>query len=361
MDLPLLWFGLIAVLWAGYFVLEGFDFGVGMLLRTFARDERERRVLLRTIGPVWDGNEVWLLTAGGATFAAFPEWYATMFSGFYLPLLIILLALIVRVCALEWRAKINDVRWRNRWDVALTFGSWVPALLWGVAFANLVQGMEIEVIDGNHQLTGGFFSLLTPFTLLGGAMTLLLFLTHGTVFVALKTAGEVHDRAATLAKRLAVPSAAVVVVWLLWAQLLFSDNLVSLVPLALAAAGVLGAIAATLRERDGWAFVLHAVAILAVVGFMFTAMFPHVMPSSLDPSASLSIAGAAASPATLTVMSIVALFFVPVVLGYQGWTYWVFRKRVWASDIVGDEGLHPSDVRTFEDAAAPTAPGPEAR
>ncbi len=348
MDLPLLWFVLIAVLWTGYLALEGFDFGVGMLLRTFARDERERRVMLRTIGPVWDGNEVWLLTAGGATFAAFPEWYATMFSGMYLPLLLILVALIVRVCALEWRAKINDERWRDRWDVMLTVGSWVPSVLWGVAFANLVQGMEIELVDGTHQLTGGLLSLLTPFTLLGGLVTLGLFLTHGAIFTALKTAGPIHVRAVRLAHRLAVPSAVLALVWVLWAQFSYSANLVSLVPAVVAGASLLGVVVTTRLGREGWAFALNTVGIVGAVAFIFSAMFPYVMPSSLDPAASLSIADAAATEATLTVMSIVALVFVPVVLGYQGWTYWVFRKRVWASDIVGHEGLHPTAVRTVE-------------
>jgi len=347
-DLPLLWFVLIAVLWTGYLALEGFDFGVGMLLRTFARDERERRVMLRTIGPVWDGNEVWLLTAGGATFAAFPEWYATMFSGMYLPLLLILVALIVRVCALEWRAKINDETWRDRWDVMLTVGSWVPSVLWGVAFANLVQGMEIELVDGTHQLTGGLLSLLTPFTLLGGLVTLGLFLTHGAIFTALKTAGPIHVRAVRLAHRLAVPSAVLALVWVLWAQFSYSANLVSLVPAVVAGASLLGVVVTTRLGREGWAFALNTVGIVGAVAFIFSAMFPYVMPSSLDPAASLSIADAAATEATLTVMSIVALVFVPVVLGYQGWTYWVFRKRVWASDIVGHEGLHPTAVRTVE-------------
>ncbi|QDB79820.1 cytochrome d ubiquinol oxidase subunit II [Georgenia wutianyii] len=348
MDLPLLWFLLIAVLWTGYLALEGFDFGVGMLLRPFARDERERRVMLRTIGPVWDGNEVWLLTAGGATFAAFPEWYATMFSGMYLPLFIILIALIVRICALEWRAKINDPTWRDRWDWGLTFSSWIPSILWGVAFANLVQGMEIEVVDGSHQLTGGLLSLLTPFTLLGGLVTLGLFLTHGAIFTALKTAGPIHERAVTLAYRLAAPSAVVSLVWVLWAQFSYSENSFSLIPAVVAAASLIGVVVATRLEREGWAFALHMLAIVGAVAFIFCAMFPNVMRSSLDPAASLTIADAAATQATLTVMSVVALIFVPIVLAYQAWTYWVFRKRVWAGDIVGDEGLHPKEERSFE-------------
>ncbi|MCK6211971.1 cytochrome d ubiquinol oxidase subunit II [Georgenia sp. EYE_87] len=345
MDLPLLWFLLIAVLWTGYLVLEGFDFGVGMLLKPFARDERERRVLLRSIGPVWDGNEVWLLTAGGATFAAFPEWYATMFSGMYLPLLIILLALIVRICAIEWRAKIDDPVWRNRWDWAHTVGAWVPAVLWGVAFANLVQGMEIEVVDGNHQLTGGFFSLLTPFTVLGGVMTAVVFLTHGAVFLALKTDGEVRERAGVLAQRLSVVSLAVAGVWAVLAQTLYSAHTLTWVPLVVAAAALVGVVVATRARREGWAFVLNAVAIVAAVVLIFGVMYPNVMPSSIDPAFSLSIQEAASTQATLTVMSVVALLLVPVVLAYQGWTYWVFRKRISTDEIHGHEGLPPAEAR----------------
>src|SRR5690554_6695293 len=219
MDLPLLWFVLIAVLWAGYLVLEGFDFGVGMLLPILGRTDTERRVLINTIGPVWDGNEVWLITAGGATFAAFPEWYATLFSGFYVPLFLILMALIVRVCAFEWRGKIESESWRAWADRAIVFGSWVPAVLWGVAFANLVRGVEL---DANHQFVGGFFSLLSPFALLGGAVTALLFLTHGAVFLALKSEGEIRERAGALAERLAPVTLVVAGGWAVWAQLAFS-------------------------------------------------------------------------------------------------------------------------------------------
>ena len=348
MDLPLLWFLLIAVLWTGYLVLEGFDFGVGMLLRPFARDEKERRVLLRSIGPVWDGNEVWLLTAGGATFAAFPEWYATMFSGMYLPLLVILLALIVRICAIEWRAKIDDPVWRNRWDWAHTVGAWVPAVLWGVAFANLVQGMEIEVVDGNHQLVGGFFSLLTPFTVLGGVMTAVVFLTHGAVFLALKTDGEVRERAGVLAQRLSVVSLVVAGVWAVLAQTLYSAHTLTWVPLAVAAAALVGVVVATRARREGWAFVLNAVAIVAAVVLIFGVVYPNVMPSSIDPAFSLSIHEAASSQATLTVMSVVALLLVPVVLAYQAWTYWVFRKRISTDEIHGHEGLPPAEARGAE-------------
>ena len=347
MDLPLLWFLLLAVLWTGYLVLEGFDFGVGMLLVPFARDETDRRLMLRTIGPVWDGNEVWLLTAGGATFAAFPEWYATMFSGFYLALLLILVALIIRVCALEWRGKINDPVWRDRADWAHTIGAWLPAVLWGVAFANLVQGMQIEVVDGVHQLTGGFWSLLTPFTLLGGVVTAALFLTHGAVFLALKTDGELRARAGLLAQRLSIVSLVVAAAWAVWAQLAFSANSFSWLPLGVAALALVGVVLATRAHREGWAFTLNAVAIAAAVALIFCVMYPNVMPSSLDPAFSLTIAGASSTHATLTVMSVIALFMVPIVLAYQAWSYWVFRQRLTTSHIGAPEGLHPSDERVF--------------
>ena len=208
MELTTVWFILIAVLWVGYFTLEGFDFGVGMLLPVLGRTEKERRVLINTIGPVWDGNEVWLLVAGGATFAAFPEWYATLFSGFYLPMLLILLALIVRGLAFEYRAKRDDDGWRSRWDAAIIVGSFVPSLLWGVAFANILRGVPIDA-DGEY--VGGFFNLLNPYALLGGVTTLLLFLTHGAVFVSLKTDGPIRHAARALALKVGV--AAALVTW----------------------------------------------------------------------------------------------------------------------------------------------------
>ena len=348
MDLSLLWFLLLAVLWTGYLVLEGFDFGIGMLLKPFARNENERRVMLRTVGPIWDGNEVWLLTAGGATFAAFPEWYATMFSGFYLALLLILVALIVRICAFEWRQKIDDPIWRNRWDWAHTFGAWIPSVLWGVAFANLVQGMQIEIIDGNHQLTGGFFSLITPFTLLGGVTTAALFLTHGAVFLALKTDGDIRVRAGKLAEKLSIASLLIAAVWAVWAQLAFSSNLFSWVPLVVAALSLVGVVLATRARREGWAFTLNAIAIAGAVALIFSIMYPNVMPSSLNSAWDLTIAQASSSEATLQVMSVIALVMVPIVLAYQGWTLWVFRARLTGTQIGFATGLHPFAERTFE-------------
>ena len=245
MELTTVWFCLIAVLWIGYFTLEGFDFGVGMLLPVLARDDTERRVMINTIGPVWDGNEVWLLVAGGATFAAFPEWYATLFSGFYLPLLLILVALIVRGLAFEYRAKRDDDRWRRSWDLAIIIGSFVPALLWGVAFANILRGVPI---DADLEYAGGFFELLNPYALLGGLTTLGLFLTHGALFIALKTDGEIRHRARRLAQPVLAVTAVLAVAFLLWTQQQ-TGSVGSALAFVVAALALVGAGAA--RRRPG--------------------------------------------------------------------------------------------------------------
>ncbi|RLV48916.1 cytochrome d ubiquinol oxidase subunit II [Nocardioides mangrovicus] len=324
MELTTVWFALIAVLWVGYFTLEGFDFGVGMLLPVLARDDTERRVLYNTIGPVWDGNEVWLLVAGGATFAAFPNWYATLFSGFYLPLLLILLALIVRNLAFEYRHKRDSDAWRRGWDTALIVGSFVPALLWGVAFANLVAGVPI---DRHQNYTGSLFTLLNPFGLLGGVVTLLLFVTHGAMFTALKTDGDIRHRARALAVRTGVVAAVAAVAFLAWTQLR-TGTAGSAVVFVVAALALLAALAAAAAGREGWAFTGTFVTIgLAVVG-LFLALFPDVMPSSISVAYSLTTSNASATPYTLTVMTWVAVIFTPLVLLYQAWSYWVFRRRI---------------------------------
>jgi len=324
MELTTVWFALIAFLWIGYFVLEGFDFGVGMLLPVLGKNEPERRAILRTIGPVWDGNEVWLIVAGGATFAAFPEWYATLFSGFYLPLFLILVGLIVRGVGIEYRNKESSLRWRGRWDVLIAVASFIPALLWGVAFANIVAGVPI---DGDKQFTGNLFTLLNPFGLLGGATTLLLFLTHGLVFLALKTEGELRDRANRLVTPVGLVTAVVAVAFLAWTNVQ-TGTLVSSVVAAVAALAFVGALIANRLRREGWAFLGSAVTIALAVASLFLALFPDVMPSSTNPAYSLTTTNAASTPYTLTIMTVVAVIFTPLVLLYQGWTYWVFRKRV---------------------------------
>ncbi|MHB8958382.1 MAG: cytochrome d ubiquinol oxidase subunit II [Candidatus Limnocylindrales bacterium] len=324
MELTTIWFALIAVLWIGYFVLEGFDFGVGMLLPILGRTEPERRAILRTIGPVWDGNEVWVLVAGGATFAAFPEWYATLFSGFYLPLFLILVGLIVRGVGIEYRNKRGAVGWRTRWDTLIAISSFLPALLWGVAFANIVAGVPI---DAHRNYTGDLFTLLNPFGLLGGATTLLLFLTHGLVFLALKTEGDIRERANRLVTPVGLVTAVVAVAFLAWANLQ-TGTVFSAVVAAVAALSFVGALAANRLRREGWAFLGSAVTIGLAVVSLFLALFPDVMPSSTDPAFSLTVTNASSTPYTLTIMTVVAVVFTPIVLIYQGWTYWIFRKRV---------------------------------
>ncbi|GAB4107187.1 cytochrome d ubiquinol oxidase subunit II [Micromonospora taraxaci] len=317
------------MLFTGYFILEGFDFGVGMLLPVLGRDDRERRVLINTIGPVWDGNEVWLITAGGAMFAAFPEWYATLFSGFYLPLLLILLALIARGVAFEYRHKRPEASWKRRWDTAIVVGSLLPAFLWGVAFANILRGVPL---DADHEYVGGLVDLLHPYALLGGATTLALFLTHGAVFLALKTTGDIRERAGALAVRLGVAAVVLAVGFLTWTLSIRSST--AAVVLAVGAAlALLGGLAAARVRREGWAFTGTAVAIGLAVATLFAALFPNVLPSTLDAAGTLTATNAASTPYTLKIMTWVAVIFTPVVLAYQGWTYWVFRKRIGVANI----------------------------
>jgi cytochrome bd ubiquinol oxidase subunit II len=323
-ELTTFWFIVIAVLWTGYFFLEGFDFGVGMLLHPLGRNETERRVMINTIGPVWDGNEVWLITAGGATFAAFPEWYATLFSGFYLPLFAILLALIFRGVAFEYRGKVDDDRWRRRWDLAIAFGSWVPAVLWGVAFANIVAGVPI---NDNGDFTGSVFSLLNPFALLGGATTATLFLLHGANFLGLKAEGEVRDSARRAALVLSPVAIVLGAAFLVWNQMARGSGW-TWVPVLVAALALLASLLAGRAGSDGWAFAATGVAIAAAVVALFGSLFPDVMPSTTDPAFSLTVDNAASTPYTLRIMSWTALVATPVVLLYQGWSYWVFRRRI---------------------------------
>ncbi|QKW28378.1 cytochrome d ubiquinol oxidase subunit II [Streptomyces seoulensis] len=324
MELHDIWFVLIAVLWTGYFFLEGFDFGVGVLTKLLARDRPEKRVLINTIGPVWDGNEVWLLSAGGATFAAFPEWYATLFSGFYLPLLAILVCLIVRGVAFEYRAKRPEENWQRNWETAIFWCSLIPAFLWGVAFGNIVHGVKI---DKNFEYVGGIGDLLHPYALLGGLVTLTLFTFHGAVFTALKTVGDIRERARGLALKVGLVTAVVALAFLLWTQA-DTGNGRSLVALVVAVAALVAALVANQLGREGWSFGLSGVTIVAAVAMLFLSLFPNVMPSTLDASWSLTVTNASSSPYTLKIMTWCAGIATPLVLLYQGWTYWVFRKRI---------------------------------
>jgi cytochrome d ubiquinol oxidase subunit II len=324
MELTTFWFILLGVLWTGYFFLEGFDFGVGMLLHPLGRTETERRVLINTIGPVWDGNEVWLLTAGGAMFAAFPNWYATLFSGFYLALFLILLALIARGVAFEYRGKVDSDVWRRRWDLAIAIGSWVPSVLWGVAFANIVAGVPI---DANGDFTGTLLTLLNPFGLLGGVVTASLFLLHGLHFITLKTEGEIRDRAIAMSRRVAPVTIVAGAAFLLINQVARGETWTWL-PVGIAAVALVASVVATSAQRDGWAFLLTGIAIAGAVVALFGSLYPDVMPSTTDAAYSLTVDNASSTAYTLRIMTWVALVMTPVVLAYQAWSYWVFRKRI---------------------------------
>ncbi|MEU2043110.1 cytochrome d ubiquinol oxidase subunit II [Nocardia niwae] len=336
MSLQEFWFVLIGVLFTGYFVLEGFDFGVGMLMPILGKkSDRRRRAVLNTIGPVWDANEVWLITAGAAMFAAFPEWYASLFSGFYLALLLVLVALILRICAIEYRGKIDDPRWRARCDIGIGIGSWIPALAWGWVFANVVHGVPL---NDKKQFAGSLADLFGPYALLGGLATGLLFALHGAMFLVLKTAGEVRDDARRAARLLAAPTAVVVGGFGLWTQLSYGADW-TWIPLGLAVLGLVVAVAADLARRDGWAFTGTTVTVAAATALLFGSLFPNVLPSTIDAAFDLTIHNASSTPYTLKVMSWAALLVTPVVLVYQGWTYWVFRKRITVEQIPPPVGL----------------------
>ncbi|GGU21714.1 cytochrome d ubiquinol oxidase subunit II [Lentzea flava] len=311
-----LWFCVIALLWLGYLFLEGFDFGVGMLLPFLGRDNTERRVMINTIGPVWDGNEVWLLVAGGATFAAFPGWYAALFSAAYLPLTLFLLALIGRGVAFEYRGKVDSERWRKVWDTVIFVGSWVAALGVGLVIATTVIGLPI---DANGDRVGSPFAAITLQSLLGALAIAGYALVHGAIFVSLKTEGEIRERA----RRMALTMAPVALLPLV-ALLLYVAGFWAL-PVVLFAGLALWRLWA---GREGQAFAFMGLAVAATVTVLFASLYPNVLPSTLDPAYSLTVAGAASSPYTLTVMTWVAAFGTPAVLIYQGWTYWVFRKRI---------------------------------
>lgn len=373
MVLSVVWFILIAVLWTVYLVLEGFDFGVGMLIRVVGKTPDERSVVVRTIGPHWDGNEVWLLTAGGATFAAFPLWYATMFSGMYLALFLMLVLLIVRICAIEWRSKVKSQKWRDTWDWFHTVAAYGVPLILGVAFSNFVQGMKIvaqspAVVDGKlvvtdippadvpaamaqgsiaFNLTGGFFSLFTPYTLLGGVMLLVVCMAHGAHFLALKTEGAVRDRAIKVGASASIAAVVLGAAWVLWGQLVYSHNALGWIPLVIAAVGlVLAAVFAQAKgAQEAKAFLFSSIGIAGAVAWVFTTMFPNVLTSSIDPAYSLTIAWASSTQPTLIVMTIVAVILVPVVLAYTAWSYWVFRKRVSVHNIDTNPGVLPDWIR----------------
>jgi len=336
MDLNIFWFLLIAFLYIGFFILEGFDFGVGILLPFLGKNDTERRVLINSIGPHWDGNEVWLITAGAATFAAFPHWYATMFSGFYPALLLLLFALILRGIAIEFRSKHESQVWRNTWDWGIFSGSMLSALILGVAFANLAKGIPV---DSTKTYTGSLWTLLNPYGLIGGLVTIAGFALIGAIFLSLKTSDQLIERTNIAARKLWWLTVILTII-LLVATFIYTDIkthagfLISVIIVILLCSLLLVSYSLN-RHRNGWAFCMMGLYIALLLVSCFWIMYPRVIISSLDPAFSLTIYNASSSPYTLKIMTIIALIFVPIVLVYQGWSYWIFRKRI---------GTNPKDL-----------------
>jgi cytochrome bd ubiquinol oxidase subunit II len=332
MTLETVWFCLLAFLWSGYFLLEGFDFGVGMLLPYLPRSgsEREREVMFESIGPVWDGNEVWLVVAGGATFAAFPAWYATMFSGFYIALLLILALLIVRVVSFEWREKSDDPRWRAVWMWMNTVGSVGASFIWGVALANLLHGVPLT---SSHQFSGDFLDLFSAYTVLAGATFVCLFALHGATYLSLRTDGDLRERTAITAKRLSIPAGVLTMASLAWTVVVAHNRnqrgvLPVAIPAALTAMALLLALFSIRTRHEGRAFAMTGLGAIGIVATLFTGLYPRVLVSHPSFANSLTISNAATGHYALKVITIVAAIFVPLILLYQGWTYHVFRKRL---------------------------------
>jgi cytochrome bd ubiquinol oxidase subunit II len=339
MDLQVFWFCVVGVSWAAYFLLEGFDFGVGMLLPFLPRRSHggeDRRTMLQTIGPVWDGNEVWLVVAAGATFAAFPTWYATMFSGFYVALLLILVLLIVRVVSFEWRAKSESPRWRWAWTWANTIASVGAPLLWGIALASLLHGVPL---DSDGGFAGDLADLFSLYSVFAGIAVVLLFAFHGALFLSLRTSGELCDRAAWATRRLAIPAALVTAAFLVWTVVVAIDRndkdlFPPVLPAVLGIAALVFAVAFVLGSRNGRAFAMTALGTIATVATLFTGLYPRVVVSDPDFGNSLTVENASSSHYALEVMTVAALILVPIVLLYQGWTYSVFRRRLGAQKSV---------------------------
>ncbi len=329
MDLQTVWFILIAVLFTGFLFLEGFDFGVGILLPIVGKTPDERRDVIHAIGPVWDGNEVWLITAGGAMFAAFPNWYATLFSGFYLALFLIVIGLILRGVSIEFRNKDTSPRLRNLWDVGIVVGSLLPAILWGVAFANILRGVAI---DANMNYVGTLGDLLNPYALLGGVVTLTLFVLHGALFLEIKTEGVIRERVARVARLMFIPVVVIVLAFVAYSAsqtgLFERLNPFNVTALVAAVLGLLTVGYAIWRQRGGLGFIGTSLTIIALAVVIFATLFPRVMPSSLGSAYDLTIYNASSNTYSLQVMSVIALTLVPIVLLYQAWSYWVLRKRV---------------------------------
>jgi len=319
------WFIVITVLWTGFFILEGFDFGVGMLHSVVGRDDAGRRAAINTIGPLWDGNEVWLIVAGAAIFAAFPGWYATMFSGFYLALVLVLASLIVRGVSFEYRGKRDALRWRRTWDGLLTAGSVAAPLLIGVALGDLLHGLPI---NSSQQYTGSFWDLLQPYGLFTGITLVLICLLHGATFLCLKTTGGMRERSWQAARRVAPFTGAAVIGFIIWTHVTagtaFFLNVIEL----LAVLAVLAAVWLVYEHREGFAFAATTVTIAACIVSIFVDLYPNVMVSSTNKAYNLTVHNTASGAYSLKVMTVVVIILLPVVLAYQTWTYYVFRRRV---------------------------------
>ncbi len=329
MDLNILWFIIVTILFIGFFFLEGFDYGVGILLPFLGKKDKERRAIINAIGPVWDGNEVWMITAGGALFASFPQVYATLFSGFYLALVLMLVALILRGVAFEYRSKNEGASWRKFWDGAIFFGSLLPALLWGVTVGNLMRGVAIDM---HMYYSGGLLPLLNPFSILGGLVFVSLFTMHGANFLSLKTHDEIAERAKAAAFVSWIVATVLTVAFVVWTffatDILTKPGVNGLIPAILAALALLATGWLIRTGKSGWAFVSGSLTVVFATIMVFAGLFPRIMISTASPDYTLTIYNASSTPYTLTVMTIVAVIFVPIVLAYQIWTYWVFRKRV---------------------------------
>lgn len=333
MDLNQLWFLLIAVLFVGFFVLEGFDFGVGTVAKFLGKDDLERRVYISAIGPYWDANEVWLITAGGAMFAAFPHWYATMFSGFYIPLVFMLLVLIIRGVAFEFRGHLEEMKWRKTWDWGIFIGSAIPPVLWGVVLANFMTGMPI---DADMEMQAGFLYFLNPFALLGGIMFLSLTTTHGLQFLTLRTTGDLQERARKVGKMIAPVTLILVLGFAAWAMIktdIFTYHGTAWIVLPLLAfIALLLSTIFNVQKKDKLAFTLTSVTIVLLISSVFIGMYPRVLISSISDANSLTIYNAASGAYTLKLMTYFSLTLLPFVLGYTVWSYYVFRKRVTKED-----------------------------
>ncbi|MEE8671171.1 cytochrome d ubiquinol oxidase subunit II [Heyndrickxia coagulans] len=329
MQLNELWFVLVCVLFVGFVFLEGFDFGVGMSTKFLAKNETEKRVLINTIGPFWDANEVWLLTAGGAMFAAFPNWYATLFSGYYLAFVVLLLALIARGVAFEFRGKLQASKWKGIWDWAILLGSLLPPFLLGALFSGMVKGLPI---DRSMTMHAGFFDIVNLYTIVGGLAFVALVYLHGLMFIRLKTDGEIRERAGKAAMKMYMAAGAVVVLFAILTAV-FTDAFVKrgaiLIPVyAVAIVLYLGLYPLLRNKKEGLSFAVTGLILILVTVSFFVALFPNVLISSMGAANNLTLYKASSSPYSLKVMTIVACTMVPVVLAYTIWSYYVFRKRV---------------------------------